>query len=433
MGMGRNLFRRNFLIIFLLPLHLGAQALPPRQNPPVSEDHRGSYIKPLKDLRSELIFSFPFEMNVHIEKALETYASDEKLAYLQRSLNRSAPFRSHIRETIKEKNLPGELIYLPLVESAYRVDAVSRSGAVGLWQFMMNSIEPYDIEVNDWRDDRRDFWRATESALDKLQYNYEKLGSWDLALAAYNCGLNGLRRTMESSGISNYWQLAEKKLLPGETEYYLPKFLAISIICSYGGRYGLETGWEEELHWERVELNHSVDLKMVSSAIGIDYDLLTLGNAELIYHVTPPADSGYKLKIPIPFADSLSRTLEESDSAFMEFYKYNIKTGDTLSEISEYYKVPLSLIYRYNEGISPRHLRTGQTVIIPALFQMTPYRADEEMNVNFDDTYIVQKGDSLWSISGIYEITPELLASRNRIPLSGTLNIGMKLSVPLIR
>lgn len=408
-------------------------ALPVKQNASVVEDFQRTYIDPVKDLRSELIFSFPFEMNGLIEKALKTYTSDEKLAYLQRSLDRSAPFRSHIRDTIKEKNLPEELLYLPLVESAYRVSAVSRSGAVGLWQFMMNSIGPYDIEVSDWRDDRRDFWRATESALEKLLYNYDKTGSWDLALAAYNCGLNGLRRTMESSGIYDYWQLAEEKLLPGETEYYLPKFLAISIICSYGGRHGLETGWEEDMTWKRLELDRSVDLKMVSSAIGIDYDLLTIGNAELIYHVTPPASTGYKLKIPEPFADSLSRILEESDSAFMEFYKYNIKTGDTLSEISEYYKVPLSLIYRYNEGISPKYLRTGQAVIIPALFQMEPYRSDEEININFDDTYIVQQGDSLWSISGIFEITPELLASRNRISINGTLNIGMKLSVPLLR
>jgi peptidoglycan lytic transglycosylase D len=432
MGMGRNLFRRYILILSFTPLLLSAEVLPVKQNAPYREVLNTSYIAPKRNLRSEMIFSFPFEMNDAVERAISTYTSEKKLAYLQRALNRAAPFRSHIREKIKENNLPEELIYLPLVESAYRVDAVSRSGAVGMWQFMMNSIDPFDIEVSDWRDDRRDFWRSTEGALEKLQYNYEKTGSWDLALAAYNCGLNGLRRTIKSSGVSDYWQLAEQNLLPGETKYYLPKFLAISIICSYGGRYGLETGWDEEMTWKRLELDRSVDLKMISSTGGIDYTLLSLGNAELIYHVTPPADSGYKLKIPTPYADSLSRILEESDSAFMEFYKYNIKTGDTLSEISEYYKVPLSLIYRYNEGISPRYLRTGQTVIIPALFQMKPYRSDEELNISFNDSYIVQKGDSLWSISGMYEITPELLASRNRLSIEGTLNIGMKLSVPLM-
>jgi len=430
--MGRNLFRRYLLALLFSPLLLTAEALPVQQNISYREIVTPSYISPRKGLRSEMIFSFPFEINDAVKRTITTYTSEEKLAYLQRALDRSDPFRSHIRDTIKEKNLPSELIYLPIVESAYRVDAVSRSGAVGMWQFMMNSIDPYDIEVSDWRDDRRDFWRSTEGALEKLKYNYEKTGSWDLALAAYNCGLNGLRRTIKSSGINDYWQLSQEKLLPGETEYYLPKFLAISIICSYGGRYGLETGWDEEMTWERVELDRSVDLKMISSEGDIDYSLLTLGNAELIYHVTPPADSGYKLKIPAPYADSLSRILKESDSAFMEFYKYNIKTGDTLSEISEYYKVPLSLIYRYNEGISPRYLRTGQTVIIPALFQLEPYRSNEELNISFDDIYIVQKGDSLWSISGMYEVTPELLASRNRLSIEGTLNIGMKLSVPMM-
>lgn len=429
--MGRNSFWRYFLIL-LLPLNLAAQALPVRQNVTVSIDYNYDHITPLKNLRSEMFFTFPFEMNETIERFIQTYTSEDKLAYLQRSLNRSLPFRSYIQSVIKQYNLPEELIYLPVVESAYRVDAVSRSGAVGMWQFMSNSIAPYEIEVNDWRDDRRDFWRSTDGALQKLQYNYEKTGSWDLALAAYNCGLNKIRRTVTSSGIDNYWTLVEKNLLPFETRNYLPKFLAISIICSYGGRYGLQSGWEENLSWERIELDRSVDIRMVSSRIGIDFDLLSLGNAELIYDVTPPADAGYKLKIPSSFADSLNKILEESDNKFMEFYRYNIKTGDTLSEISEYYKVPLSLIYRYNEGLSPRYLRTGQTVIIPALFEMEPYRSAEEYNVSFDNTYIVQKGDSLWSISGMYEIPPELLASRNRMSINGTLNIGMKLSVPLM-
>ena len=431
--MGRNLLRRYLLVVLLLPHYIYAQPQPVKQNVFLSDEFTPQHIAPGKDLRSEILISYPFKMNEEIEKFIITYTSEEKLAYIQRAINRAAPFRAHIQQLLKEKNLPKELIYLPLVESAYRVDAVSRSGAVGMWQFMMNSIDPYDIEVNEWRDDRRDFWRSTEGALEKLKYNYEKTGNWDLALAAYNCGLNGLRRTISSTGINDYWQLAEKNLLPFETTRYLPKFLAISIICSYGGRYGLQSGWNEDTSWHRIELERSVDLKMIASEIGIDYKLLSLGNAELIYHVTPPADSGYKLKIPSSFADSLNRILEESDSAFMEFYKYNIKTGDTLSEISEYYRVPLSLIYRYNEGISPRYLRTGQTVIIPALFPVEPYRSNEDLNISFDNTYIVQKGDSLWSISGRYEITPELLASRNRLSIDGTLNIGMKLSVPYIQ
>jgi membrane-bound lytic murein transglycosylase D len=432
MGMGRNSLWRKLLIL-LLPLNLTGQVIPARQNVAFDREFSFQHINPLKDLRSEMIFSFPFEMNKEIENFIEIYSSEEKLAYLQRSLDRAAPFRAYIQAAIKQYNLPAELFYLPVVESAYRVDAVSRSGAVGMWQFMANSIDPYEIEVNDWRDDRRDFWRSTDGALQKLLYNYEKTGSWELALAAYNCGLNKVRRTVESSGIDNYWTLVEKDLLPFETKQYLPKFLAISIICQYGGRYGLQTGWEENMTWERIDMDRSVDIRLVSSQSGIDYDLLSLGNAELNYDVTPPADSGYKLKIPSTYADSLNKILEESDSKFIEFYRYNIKTGDTLSEISEHYKVPLSLIYRYNSGLSPRYLRTGQTVIIPALFKVEPYRSAEEIDINFDNTYIVQKGDSLWSISGIYQITPELLASRNRISLDGTLNIGMRLSVPAFR
>jgi len=184
------------------------------------------------------------------------------------------------------------------------------------------------------------------------------------------------------------------------------------------------------MSWNRITLEYPVDLRIISRECGIDYDLLTKGNAELIYDVTPPADSGYKLKIPELFADSLNNILKNEENRFIEFYRYNIKTGDTLSHISKHYKVPLSLIYKYNDDLSARYLRTGQTVIIPALVKVEPYRSEEEDSINFDDIYIVQKGDSLWSISGKYSITPELLAVRNKLQIEGTLNIGMKLSVP---
>ncbi|MBN2659070.1 MAG: LysM peptidoglycan-binding domain-containing protein [Spirochaetales bacterium] len=435
--MGWNLFRRYVLILAAAVLPLYGHDLPHEIRQTVSfrtEDGTATE-EPLpvrRDLRSDRIFSYPFQINPTIEAFIDDYTTPEKLAYLQRSLDRAAYFRNHIEKVIKEKGLPAELIYLPLVESAYRVDAVSRSGATGLWQFMLNSIEPYDITVDQWRDDRRDFWRSTEAALEKLKYNYEKTGDWDLALAAYNCGLNGLRRTIAATGIDDYWELASKKQLPAETNRYLPKFLAISIVCSYGGRYGLDAGWEERPEWEQIELDRSVDLRLLSEQLGIDYGNLRLGNAELLYDVTPPADSGYALKIPVSHADSLNRALETSDEAFMEFYRYSIRTGDTLSEISEHYRVPLSLLYRYNRDLSPRSLRAGQTVIIPALADVPPYGSAAGEEKEFDGAYVVREGDSLWSISRQFETTPELLASRNRLPVNGILNIGMKLQVPLL-
>ncbi len=432
MGMGRNIFRRLFLVFILNTVFLQGETLPVKQNIIIEENYLSESIEAKNSLRSTMKFSFPFEMNAEIEKQIEIFSSEDKLQFLKRALNRAAPFKSYILSLIREYNLPVELYYLPVLESAYRVNAVSRSGAVGMWQFMENSIAPYDITIDEWRDDRRDFWRSTDGALRKLLYNYNRTGNWHLALAAYNCGLNGLNRVIRSSGINDYWELAEKELIPYETRNYLSKFIAISIICSYPERYGLETSWEDNVEWTRIDLDRSVDLRIISEQCGIDYNLLVQGNAELIYEVTPPAETGYKLKIPQVYADSLINILKNRENSFIEFYRYNIKTGDTLSEISEYYKVPLNLVYKYNEGLSPRYLRTGQTVLIPALADVEPYRADEENNVSFDNTYIVRQGDSLWSISGRYSITPELLAVRNRLPVEGTLNIGMKLSVPVL-
>lgn len=154
------------------------------------------------------------------------------------------PFLGFIRRRLEEKALPWELAFLPAVESAFRTRAVSPSAAVGLWQFMMNSIGPYDMAVDRWRDDRRDFWRATEGALEKLKYNYSVLGDWYLALAAYNCGLGRVTRTIESTGIKDYWELRTKGLLPRETRDYVPRFLAVAHLLGHPGRLRLPLSWE---------------------------------------------------------------------------------------------------------------------------------------------------------------------------------------------
>ena len=151
--------------------------------------------------------------------------------YLHRVLRRGEAYLPFINNTVREMNLPWELAYLPIIESAFIPTAVSRSGATGLWQFMMNSIHPYNMQVNTWMDERRDFWKATLGALKKLEYNYSVLGDWLLAIGAYNCGLGGMQRAVEAAGTRNFWTLARNGYLPAETAAYVPRFLAVSRFC----------------------------------------------------------------------------------------------------------------------------------------------------------------------------------------------------------
>ena len=148
--------------------------------------------------------------NALVQKYLDSYSSEDGLKYLSNVMKRSALYRDYIRAEIARLEVPECLFYLPVLESGFSTNAVSRSGATGLWQFMRNSVGGYGIRINDWMDERRDPWLATTAALRKLKENYNELGDWNLALAAYNCGLDSTLRIRKKAGTSNYWNSATR-------------------------------------------------------------------------------------------------------------------------------------------------------------------------------------------------------------------------------
>lgn len=233
----------------------------------------------------------PFEYGAPeaIAAEISRFSSDAYRPWLEGVRERSLAYMGFIRTSLEEMGLPWELAYLPAVESAFQVRAVSSSAAAGLWQFMLNSISPYEMTVDAWRDDRRDFWLSTRGALQKLAYNYSVLGDWYLALAAYNCGLGRIQRTIASTGISDYWELRAKGHLPRETASYLPRFLAAAHLLGYPAEAGLALQWEKPVLWERIPLTHPVDLRLLAQSASMDYGLLKYANSELRYPVTPPA------------------------------------------------------------------------------------------------------------------------------------------------
>ena len=449
MGMGRNIFRKQTLTAVLLTLLCSPLFPGPRVSPgdirPVRTDHLVSSLDSSSPLVSETpavqehsrhlfvkIWSTSIPSNPRIDDYLDYFSSEKGLAFLERCLNRGEPYMSFIAERLREKGMPAEIIYLPVIESAYRADAVSRSGATGIWQFMMNSISPYNITVDAWRDDRRDFWRSTDAALEKLSYNYKKTGDWLLALAAYNCGLGKITRTVASSGISDYWELCEKGLLPRETRNYIPKLAAVSLLCSSRGAYHLPLQWDSPADWVKLSLTSSVDLRKIARKLNMDADLLYNAHRELNYMVTPPASSGYTLKVPASYKTELEKILSE-ETDLIEFKRYRICSGDTLSELAAWYRIPMSMIYEYNPGISSRYLRIGQVLLIPLIHADIPDRTGtlRETDIStWTENYTVADGDSLWSISRLFGTSPEDLASGNRLPLNGIIKPGMVLKVP---
>lgn len=393
-------------------------------SPPPVQSHAGPVIHSLDPGKHE-----------ELDYWLTRLGSPEWLAWIDRSLERGKPYRSFIRETLQSRGLPPELEFLPVIESEFRSHAVSRSGATGLWQFMTNSIGPYGMGIDEWMDERRDFWKATLGALAKLEDNYRELGDWLLALAAYNCGMGRMKQAIASGGSKDFWELAEGGHLPRETAQYIPKMLAVSHIAGYAGRYGLSTSWDPPVRWERIALNQAVDLSILAEESGIPLQLLAAGNAELRYRITPPYGSSYFLKVPEEYSDVLRETLSRQDMRLMRFYLHRIQSGDTYYALSKHFGVSVSMIERYNPNIDPRFLRVGSTVVVPALHDVGPYVRTKTAGTilgrtDFKGVYTVQPGDSLWSISRRYDISPEILAMNNNINLNSTLYAGTVLQVP---
>jgi membrane-bound lytic murein transglycosylase D len=360
---------------------------------------------------------------------ISRYTSASGIAWLKAVMERANPYLDFIRGEIQNRGLPEELLYLPVIESGYVPGAVSRSGAAGLWQFMRNSIAPFDMRVDDWVDERMDFWKSTRGALRKLEENYRVLGDWPLALAAYNAGLGGVNQALKRGGGGDYWDLSRRKLLRTETIHYVPKLLAVSYILSQPRKYGLEQ-WGESLRWTRIPVERIVDLDILAREAELDPALLRGGNRELLYNTSPPV-SGYMLKVPAASAPRLEEVLKQGGLELVKNYYHTVRYGDTLSALALHYGVTVSLIERANPGIRSTALRIGSRLRIPAVKEAQPYVQHGGSIEAFTGTYHVKRGDTLWSIAIAYGTDPLDLARANNMELEGLLREGRTLKVPI--
>jgi membrane-bound lytic murein transglycosylase D len=370
------------------------------------------------------------------QQYIRRYTNPGGILWLNSIIKNSGIYLPYIREEIEKLGLPPELIYLPFIESGYLATARSRSGATGLWQFMLNSI-PAGMKVNDMIDERRDFRKSTIAALQKLAGNYRILGDWYLALAAYNAGLGGLSRAVRNGKTDDYWLLCEKKELKNETIQYIPRFLAVAYILSRPRQFGLDY-WPEAVEWTVIKPERQASLDLLASETGADHKQLRLLNAELLYGITP-ADTSYELKVPVQQADMISAILEKEDSKLLRYYYHKVQYGDTLSALSRHFGVSLNLIEQHNNGITGRYLKIGEIIVIPAFKETHPYIAtpptapdEPSAGGSFEGVHIVSKGDTLWSIALYYKVDPLVLARANNMGLNEILSIGKALKVPIM-
>jgi len=256
--------------------------------------------------------------NAAVKTLRKKYLTTHK-NYLYKVLDDGQQYRIFVRNELEKRKMPAILEYLPVVESDYNPYAKSRSGATGLWQFMLNSI-PGLLEYNDYVDERLDPWKSTEAALKKLNENYRTFGDWLLAITAYNCGAGALKKAIKRAGSRDFWYLREKGFLSEQASGYVPKLLAIADVVENSKYYGVNfpqarawNGTTLETRagmFDYVTVYDSVYLSALSHELRIDLQELCDLNSALIKQVTPPHKE-YTLRFPEGMKDSAAYALSQ--------------------------------------------------------------------------------------------------------------------------
>ncbi|MFW6148165.1 MAG: LysM peptidoglycan-binding domain-containing protein, partial [Thermodesulfobacteriota bacterium] len=377
----------------------------------------------------------PLVMNDHVKRALNLFTGREKRFFLD-SYRRSGRYRPAIVQALKEAGLPEELSWLPLIESGFKVKAFSRSRALGLWQFIASTGYKFGLKRDRWLDERMDPEKSTQAAISYLKELHRIFGDWTTALAAYNCGEGRVLRCIQSQKINyldNFWDLYE--ILPRETAFYVPKFLAVLHIIKNPKAYGFTLPpVDEEIQTKVVTIDKQIHLKTIASATGVSYSQLKELNPSLRYSVTP--DKPFLFKMPegkgrvlLPKLADLPVWKPPVPSSIV----YRVRRGESLSVIARKYNTSIRSIMRLNHLKSSHFIRAGWKLKIPISGSQIRRAGSSGDYTSAGSTelvrYVVQKADSLWRIAERFGTTTKAIQSANHLNTT-RLKIGQILLVP---
>src|SRR5258706_7091527 len=213
----------------------------------------------------------------------------------------------------------------------------SRAGARGIWQFMPDTAREYGLRVDWWVDERADPERSTRAAVTYLRDLYKQFNDWPLALAAYNCGPGRIKRALNETSATTFWELLENAAVPKETRGYVPTFFATLIIASDPGTYGFKLGEsvEEKASSLSVDVEGPLALKTIAEAAGVDEALLRELNPALRHGIVPPGRAA--VRVPASAAETIAakaRTLK-NDDANVAICSFNLRRGATLKKLAK--------------------------------------------------------------------------------------------------
>ena len=309
-----------------------------------------------------------------VEKFRKLYLSPKWSTLLKAYLESAMEYRLYVRKAIQDAQMPEMLEYLPVVESNYKTAAKSRSGAIGMWQFMANSVWPF-LTLNDFVDERLDPWKSTDAALKKLTDNYNYFNDWLLAIGAYNCGVGAMSKAIKKAGgEKNFWYLAENGYLSKQTAEYVPKLIAIADLAINSEYYGIDIpSHDEEFEMLENEKNGNFDyitvkkaysLNQLAQEMRLDNATLKRLNPSYTMGMTHPSKQS-EIRLPLGMKQSALDALENITP--VEFpIKYKVEAGDSLWSISRRYKTTVQAICELNDIKENAILKIGKILYIPS-------------------------------------------------------------------
>lgn len=425
----------------------------------------------------QIVTAIPLTYNERVKRFIELYSVQR-----QRSssiiLGLAQYYYPWMKEIFDKYDVPEELVYITIIESALNPLAVSPAGATGIWQFMYGTGKLYGLEVNTFTDDRRDPYKATDAAARHFRDLYNIFKDWGLAISAYNCGPGNVRKAIQrSGGKTDFWGVCP--YLPKETQNYFPAYIGALYMMHYHNLYGIQPAKITiPGDVDTVMVNKEIHFEQIANVLNINIDEIKTLNPQYKKHIIPAYTEPYPLRLrsaDILRFINLKDTIEKYH--YDEYFnptatantevvqstpnKYHyVRKGETISRIASRYGISVTQLKSMNH-LKSNTLRIGQkllvkrgtTIVKPVVAPPTDstLTIKDSTTVVVDSTivkkdtvvqptpkpvqpvstvHVVKKGETLSIIARHYGKTADQLAKYNHITNMNSIQIGQKIKIP---
>jgi membrane-bound lytic murein transglycosylase D len=383
----------------------------------------------------------PLTFNSKVEYFLYYFQTSGKPSF-SRWLSRSSRYIPMMKEILRGKGLPEDLVYVAMIESGFHLQARSWANAVGPWQFISETGRRYALRIDQWVDERKDPVKATTAAALYLKELYGMFnGDWYLAAAGYNAGENKILRAINMYNTSDFWELSRGSYLKRETKEYVPKLLAAAIIAKEPARYGFsDIAYLPPIEFDTVTVPTRTDLDLVARLTGTTYASIKELNPDLLHWCTPPNYPDFTLKLPKgtkkKFIDGLANVSVEQRFTEKPLYtRYQTRRNDTIASVARRFNVSPEALTQLN-GLSKRSRIAGRSLIVPARQMGAPVSQVQTASApkkspkgEYAKYHVVKKGDTLESLARKFNVSAKLLSAWNNLKGKIALKPGRRIIV----